>query len=489
MSLELGVVFFSGFLLIATIFLTCFWRLAVVFILNLINLGRTVFTLQWGILLTIAFLIFGGGLLLQEFQEETMEGADIGWECSVTRAAQGISSIGFFIIRTPYEFVAVNWNNAVLFVIDAFLEIIDDISMLIKLGKIASESVIIKDILGELSGEIWTTISVIATIIEEFFVNLAELLACVVDVFMRFLTAMIGTRTFVNQDCTYCALDPDPSVCTLRNKFDALGLVGAEPNCDECTDFLADTAECAALFVDYLTLGLIEGADTSLPRIFRALACVVNSAVKPPFWILQGLIDDAVNSNGCVTFADLSPIPGSGSVIDQWFTSEECGKTVCLIPPPSPPRTDLPIGVIPCWVELIRAVTGDEIDGFFELIAAFLFDFITLVVVSIENIVACFDSPALVSCLEDYPQSGLGVCFYDNSDTDFEFFVPDGGIFKCWEPIGTCLDDPSTIPLLEPLGSGGIDFISFISAADLFRSSLRLRTSRPHRFRCTRLAW
>ncbi|KKL94915.1 hypothetical protein LCGC14_1859900, partial [marine sediment metagenome] len=331
------------------------------------------------------------------------------------------------------------------------------------LGQIPGMTKMIQEnILGGLAGDFWDTVSVIANIIEGFFVQIAETVACLVDVFLRFLTSLIVTRTFINQDCTYCALDPPTAECTLRQKFELAGLTGAEPNCEQCHDWLKDFATCIGAILDYVTLGLIKGGGTSIERILRSVACIINSTIKPAFWIVQGLIDDAVNSNGCVTFSDLNPLPGSGSLIDQWFTSTDCGKlSPCNFPPPES-DTDIPIGIIPCWTEFLRAVTGDVIDDIFQLVFAFIFQFIQIIITSIENIVKGFENEDFKDCLEDYPTSGLGVCAYDDDDGGFEFIVPDGGIFKCFDIVGTCLDNATTVPLLIPLGSDGIDILGFL---------------------------
>lgn len=468
MSIELAVIVVSAVLRISSVILTWIWRLITIALIRVIALFLALFTVRWGVVLVIAALIFGGGLLAQEFQEETMMAVDIVWECGIIRAAQGVASFLVFIFRMPYEFIATEWNDIVLFVFDAFAQLIEDIQMLVKIGNLSGIPEFLQSIRAELTfAEFWDTVSIIASAIEDFVVELAELFMCVWSAFGQFLTAITVTLTFMNQDCTYCALDPpvaypadQQGICTLRQTL----APGLEPDCDLCHDFVKDWFVCAADFLDFITLGLTDGFGTSLPRVFRALACVVNSLLKPPFWILQGLIDDAVNSNGCVTFADLSPIPGSGSLIDQWFTSTECGKPAgCSFPPPET-NTDIPIGVVPCFTELIRAVTADEIDELFELIFSFFFPFVTAVINSIVNIVGCYAEPAFETCLENYPfgPGTPGQCGYDLGDTGLEFVVPDEGIFECFEIVGTCLDDPVNIPLLAPLGSSGTDILSFL---------------------------
>ncbi len=461
--LEFVIIIFFAILIISSIILAWLWRLGVIFGQVTIAFFRALFTVRWGIVLTIAFLLFGAGLLAQEFQEESMQGVDIGYECGISPASQGIASFLHFIVTNPYRFIAENWNDIVIFVIEAFKSIIEDIKMLIKLGQIPGMTQMIQEnILGGLAGDFWDTVSVIANIIEGFFVQIAETIACLVDVFLRFLTSLIVTRTFINQDCTYCALDPPAAECTLRQKFQLGGLTGAEPNCEQCHDWLKDFATCIGAILDYVTLGLVKGGGTSIERILRSVACIINSIIKPAFWIVQGLIDNAVNGNGCVTFSDLNPFPGSGSLIDQWFTSTDCGKpSGCNFPPPET-DTDIPIGIIPCFTEFLRAVTGDVIDDIFQLIFAFIFQFIQIIITSIENIVICFENEDFKDCLENYPTSGLGRCDYNTNDELFEFIVPDGGIFECFDLVGTCLDNATTVPLLIPLGSDGIDILGFL---------------------------
>ncbi|KKL08803.1 hypothetical protein LCGC14_2572200, partial [marine sediment metagenome] len=123
MSIGLAAISIYGILRIIAIILVWIWRLIITAVLATIAFFRALLSVRWAVVLTIAFLLFGGGLLAQEFQEESLQGIDILYECGIIKAAQGIASFLHFIIRNPYEFIAENWNNIVIFVIEAFKQI------------------------------------------------------------------------------------------------------------------------------------------------------------------------------------------------------------------------------------------------------------------------------------------------------------------------------------------------------------------------------
>lgn len=461
MAFELVIIILSTIIQLIVITLVLIFRLVVSLVVIILLFLRTIFDGRWGVILIGAGIIFGVGLLATEFQEETMIGVDIVWECGITRAAQVIASSLESLVRLPYEFIAEQWNKLVLFVIDAVTQIIDDILMLIKIGEIAGGSQLFEDVKKEIftdGTEIGETIKGIFRIIRDGFIAVGNIIACAVDLFVQFGTSIIITSTIFNQDCTFCALDPANFTnnqalgtefeCALREPFPNR----AEPDCFECSDFIAFLLSCIGAFIDDIAGSIIP---INIERLARATACIINSAIKPAFWILQGLIDFAINGN-CVDIVDLPEF------IFDWFLSSDCGKpdpeTNCMLPPDG---TDLPIGIIPCWNEFLQALTNDALNDFFELIFAAVFPFIQAVIDSVVGIVECFGSTEFSECLDNFPADGTpgvtpGVCAFDPELSFPENLVPVGGIGDCFSIVGQCLDDPENITLLIPLVESGI---------------------------------
>ena len=456
------------------------WRLLVSLFATTFAFFRNLIMPNIAILLSIAVILFGAGIVVQEFQvllfrfaffnlflqDEIMSIIDIIYECGIFPASQVVLSWIVFFVKIPYEFLAEMWNDTVVFLIETVEEIINDLAMAIKIGQIDGISEIYRSVVERSSGffpSLIEDISLFFNLVSDGFSTIGDLIACWWSTFFTWGSAIVSTKTVINQDCTWCAMDPpvNPAdqpagtvlMCSLREPFPQLG--SPDPDCFECLDFLEDFFVCIANFGEFVTFGLFDPGD--LQNFGRLLACVINSAIKPPSFIFTGILDFFITGN-CVDpfgseFTD---------AIDQWFLSTDCGKPVpavnCILI--SDGGTDIPIGVIPCWDELISWVTDGEITNFFELIFSFLFSFIDIVISSIENIVLCFNAPGFAPCLDNFPtnapEGAPGVCQYSG-----DIVVPVNGIQDCFEILGSCLDNPVDIPLLIPLVDSGIlDFLT-----------------------------
>lgn len=428
---------------------TTFWALA-----------RNLFSVTWVIVLLIALVIFGVGVLFVEFQEETQTSVDAIYECGVFPAGEIGFSFFHFVWRRPYEFFATQWNDLMIFIYDSLGQIFEDIQNLVEIKRLYKEAKVLDQVTEEVfsfTQGISAVIKAVFRLIRDTAVRIGEVIVCVQDLFVRFLTAVALQISFINEGCTYCAMDPlangDTEFnCTLRNAV----LDRPEPDCMQCNNFLADGFECVGRVFNVITFGFIED---KLPRIMRAMACVIGSMFKPPAVIFSGLIDNLITDN-CMGFNDLD------DTLEQWFLSEDCGKpdpgTNCELPGEfCKDCTDLPIGVIPCFTEFLRAITDDEFDDFFELIFSFIFSFIQIIIDSIVGIRDCFVDEEFKDCLDNFPTCNVcepdaGYCEYDFDDTQFEFIVPDKGIHECFALLSACLDDEENIVLLQPLFDIGL---------------------------------
>ena len=271
-----------------------------------------------------------------------------------------------------------------LFIYESFGSIFEDIQNLAEIKTLYKQA----KLLDQTTEEIFSFTDGIAAVIKAVFrlirdtaIRIGELIVCVQDLFIRFFTSVAISISFLNEGCTYCAMDPldngDTEFnCTLRNAI----ADRPDPDCMNCNNFLADGFECVGRLFNIITFGFIEDR---LPRIMRAMACVGGSMFKPPAVIFSGLIDKLITQN-CMGFSDLDV------TLEQWFLSEDCGKpdpgNNCDLPGSScKDCTDLPIGVIPCFTEFLRAITNDAVDDFFELIFNFIFH-ITLTSSQVERL-------------------------------------------------------------------------------------------------------
>lgn len=479
-----GIILTSFVAFIASLFILIF-RLIWSAIVILLSLIRNIFSTRWIIPLLLATILFGVGLVFVTYQEETMTSADAVYECGVFQTAQVSDSLFFTLIRGTYEFFAEIWNDVLLFVYDAFATIIEDIANSIELYTLYKKSETLSPITEEIfqfTDDIVTIVRTIFRIIGQTLQRLANLLTCWVDLIIRLLTSITISRNFLNQGCTYCAMDPainPPSNqesefnCALRNPFPNR----PDPDCMQCIDFLTEAWECTGIAFNLITFGVFE---ERLPRIMRAISCVIGSMFKPPAVIFSGLVDNLITDN-CMGFSELL------STLTQWFTSTDCGKpdpdVNCELPGPECPTcSDLPIGVIPCFNEFLRAVTNDAVDDFFLLIFNFIFDFIAEIIESILGIVDCFADPIFLACMQNFPLQehdipDRGHCFYLDQ-SGIELVIPDGGLFECFSDLNECLDNPENITLLQPLYNievGGVSIMEFL-LGDLWRFSIDLVT-------------
>ena len=466
------------------------WRLGVA--ISLVFFDLFAFFRNRRGLLAVLLVLIAGGIVLQEFQEEVMIATDVVWMCSVRQLGEIVNSIAISLVRIPWEFLSLQSNNIVLVITQSFVQLLDEIGLLVDLGSIASKSVGLSSvkamIFGDAPQHIADWVSAIAALFQPLLQGIVEFFVCAWDWASNIFVSLFTARNIFSQDCTFCALDPDPNQCPIRDSF----LSSAEADCNECHDFLVDGAGCAgvladAIFLDFLSE--VSGGATSFRRIFRALGCVVRSLIYPPLFIFQTFFTPNTVSNlpPCIAIQDTLNIADRESLITLWwmagdlniyddcepatgggFSDRCCGRPAgCDFP--SAGGDDLPIGFVPCGGELIAAITGDTFDDLLEILLSFFLKIINDIIISFHRIVDAFD-PSVTgfdTCAKNWPIMGApgitpGVCHYDNTDVNFELYVPDGGIHQCFQlAVDFMCDDPAAnAPLLVGLcDSGVIEFL------------------------------
>ena len=448
--------FFVGLLWVSILLI---WRLAVALVVGVLVLVRRV--LIFRIFVVVMLLLMVAGVFVQEFQPELMETSDVVWECEISPTQQVFWSFLRFTVRTVADFGLPRYNDVLLFFRDCLQDFIDDMIVLFETFEISDISELISGILQQFIVCplcIWTDIpSLEIPIATEIFRVIKGWLTCIVDLIDTLQSLVLAVKVF-NEDCYYCDLDPDQT-CTLRKDIPGF----APADCSECHDVIGDLIRCLiplplappfSWLPDIVGLigDLIEDLEPEVSEILNdiadaiddvldSLACYINSLFKPPFWMLQGLLD------GCLDLDDiLNTDPNHNGSILQWFVG-----------------TDPIKGFMVCLFEMIDAVTGGNLEEWLLILLGSLWDFVADLVRSWDNIVLCFSDPVFNECLEEYPDAGPGEC--DAS----EIPVP-SGIFQCFDRVTNCLDNSTAIPLLVPIGSEGIDLLALIPV--IFQSTV-----------------
>ncbi len=390
---------------------TCIWRIIFSTITFGVLLFQTLFTSRWGIVIAILILFLGTGLVVREFQDESMKAFDVAYECGAVRIAQPVVSFFRWTLRAGYEWAVPRWNDLALFWLECIKEFIADLKALASLE--SAEGWV--DLINALYDQ-WKCFMLgftdVPSVRIPFFSDgvdvLYELFFCITDMLRDTFFSFVQL-TFFNSNCRICDLDPNQN-CVLRQSVP--GFPTPPPaNCSGCIQFECVWMRCIGIAADWLTLRQFS------PTIFQAaddMCCVLVEFWTPPFFLLFGIPDELANGNGCV---DLTPQGIGDFLVDDWLQ----------------PWVD-------CFDSFINTISGGTVNNFFELFFAVLFDFVQDVIDTVVGIINCFGLPAFVNCLASYPSQ----CMVDGNT-----LIATAGLQTCFNIFGQCLDDPD-IPLLQP---------------------------------------
>jgi hypothetical protein len=412
----LSIILFSIIRLV-TIIGTWFWRIGISIYNGFYSVGQT--AIKYRTELVIAVVIFGGGIAAIQFQEETMTGLDIFYQCGLEKSFEIVESIYFYLVRVPYDFMAQRIDDVLLYFKGCLTQFISDVKMITNIVSVGGFVDLFHDIYVWIKCmflAVGSVPSIQVPYLSDIITKIENLIFCITDTIETIFRATL-TLTIINQDCTFCQLDPG-AICVLRHQvinFPLPGSIFPAPDCTQCYDFVAEAFGCLAIISDYITLGRYT---IQIEHIFNALACFVNAWFKPPFWLIQGLIDGCISSGSIPAYLNI------------WFTDIiNCANDlICALTAPPP---------MPCTYQ------------FFDLIFSYLFSFASIVVNGIEAIIACDSDPTFVSCLQNWPNGAgpNGQCQVDGSGN------PINGLHVCFQINNICL---SPIPLLQPLVSSGL---------------------------------
>ena len=461
-------------LLLGQIFLLFLFRVVVATVVFFIN-AFTAFVTN-PVLVGLLMVFFVIGIPLQVFPQEIYTVLDEVHECGVVPVAEGTSSVMVAIIRTPYEFVATAWNAPVLFIFDGISSVFGSIKTLERTGRVTSTT----------QGLVAVGEAIFAGDLEDLFSIIQDLFAALADYlagwgvwftdgwnfFADFIHTWFITASMFSNSCSLCSADPPTRICPLRTPL----LPGqSEFDCTDCHELSVDFGRLVGGLLDAVTFSFLDLLDTgtSFERIGGAVMCPLRALIMYPVHTIVALIST------CRTIGEVIDFTNIYSEVVRWFLAGDPGfygncastlnaATCCGNPSgcnfPHTGGTDMPIGILPCLGELVRALTGDGIDDFIELIFEFIFPIIADVTRTVVRITECAALPEYNDCMQRYPINGVGgvddgVCWFDGiSDV-----IPDGGVYQCFQLQFDCLaENVSTLaPLLEPLVvSGGVlDFL------------------------------
>jgi hypothetical protein len=473
--------------MLVEIFALLLWRLLVGFVVMVLDAAKSVRNNQMLAVFIVALYI--SGIPLQNFPEEIQTVSDEVYECGILRSAEVTSSVTGYILRGPYEYVAFRWNTAILFVMDAYDDVYGALKALQLAGKVSSVTqggrVIGEALLGGNFEDFSNIMRNILTAIGDYLVGLADAFFDGLDFLASFVATWFIRVNMFSGSCSLCSADPGPRECILRSPL----LPGqSEFDCDECHELTVQLGRVVGGNIDAATASFLAllGTGTSFARIGGSITGLSRAFIMYPIHVISALVENP----DCRAILDIINIADPTSEVSRWWlagdpliyngcsgtlTTTIIGRTdpvtfaaICCGKPsgctfPKDGGLDHPIGILPCFGEVIRALTGDKIDDFFELVLEFLLPIVNMVVKTVSRIIECAQEPTYLECLERYPTTGVpgvdaGVCFYDDDD-----IVPEGGVHQCFQIQFACiLDDVANkAPLLEPVWvvGGVFDFL------------------------------
>ena len=479
-----GWVLLVGFALlrILQIFARLLWRLLLAIFLFFRTFGRALWNNR--IIAAVLVVLFGVGFVMQEFEGEIKTGLDILYECGIYPLVQITASVLNLVIALPYEFVAPIWNELMLFLFDLTIgALTQDLRTLVRAGRVTSVPAGLSAagayILGDEIGDFTQVIVEILNTIGEYLAGLGVWFTDVLTYVVEVVGVFFIEISVFGRSCSLCSADLVPS-CDLRKPY----LPGqTEFDCDECHELVADAFGLIGQFFDAVTANFVASLSqgTSFKRIGRAIGCLIRSLYMYPVQIVQALIQIAANDE-CLSFFEIITDLEDG-LVARWFLAGTvncvnqpqvcCGKPAgCTLFDGD--SDDLPIGILGCLTELIRALTDDAITDFVALILAFIFAIVDQVVRTVDRTIVCFSTTAFQACLPNYPASGNspGTCAYDLNLPGAEKIFPTGGIHECFGIADACLATNTAFeaPLLVGLVGPGTVF-NFI-LTDLLRFSI-----------------
>jgi hypothetical protein len=377
-------------------------------LINVQGFAKTTWFYKFGIIILIA--MFLTGLAVTEYQQTIQTSVDVLWEGFLFPYIDfGLNYVGV-TIKNIYEWTILRVDDVLIYIFDCISDAISqmgEISNIFSLPGIADTIDAVYDGIVCISGWLYNVPSVKVQYLTDFIEQLYIMLICGTDVIEGLLVNIL-TGTIFSEDCVWCEEFDPQRQCTLV----AGAAPGITPICTRstCHNYERSYFGCLGDFLYYFVN--LFGA-TELATFFRdlmdALGCIM-SLYKRPLFVITGWITNLAFNDGCIEFDD----------IDNQFVlwAED---------------------IIICANDVIDTLTGGAIEDFFVFIFKYLFDFIQVIIDSVNIIADCFGTPEFIDCVDRYPTNCK-----DNG------FVATGGLQTCYTILYTCWDDPHDV-LLRPL--------------------------------------
>ena len=374
--------------------------------------------------------VFSIGVAFVEFQPEIQSSFDIVYECSVEKAAELMGSIGFWLLRTPYEFIVPRINDGVEYIREGIVVLIEDLQDIMNpidsFQGILDLFVAVSDFLFYFLGGVVNIDSLnlgeFTRIVDAVF---GDLFGCMLVSFRDFMVA--GMReTILARDCTFADIDPD-ALCTFRNGeiaivfddpgslisnitifFEQTSKVNSTLNVTElvpCHEFECQFIDC---FFNFAITVIPLDRDDSFHRsvinllvdISNSVCCILVNLYKPPFRIVWGIFQ------GIIDVGNFDCVPGVEVLFVDWWARW-----------------------LLCWADLLDIISGGEFTSFVDMVLTFIFTLVGEIVESVDKLAICYNDPAFVECVEEYPNGGS-----PEATGDCEFsggFAPSQALFSC----------------------------------------------------------
>jgi hypothetical protein len=394
------------------------------------SIYEIVIRFKWEFVFFFSVLIIG--LPFIELQEEVMIAGDYAWECALYHLGEIANSFLFAPAAFFFGEFAERWNDVIMYIrecISIAMRSIDELADKLSIDGITDIINIIWDMFICILHFVSNVPSISIPYFSDGVTVLIDFITCFPTLMKDILLTMVRGTIF-SESCSW-SNDFDPThKCTLTNA----AFPGVEVNHTNCHTFERSFMRCLTKLLDGATpdeIYHLGDIDEFWENLGNDIACIISSLFKRPIFIISGLIDNSINSNGCVTVSDLP------DQIVQYI-----------------------VDFVNCITALIVDLTFGTVNDFFELIFRYLFPIVQQLIDDIFAIRDCFTSSEFASCMNDYP----GNC-------EFDSLVATAGLQTCSDILATCLEDPDIL-LLVPINQICIDGRCFFDIFTLLSFTL-----------------
>jgi hypothetical protein len=351
-------------------------------------------------------------------QEKVMTISSWVYECGIIKFAQVVDNLVLLPIHDLWVWLFSRWNDIILYLRGCVVQAIEDIEAIVDIASLTG----IADVITSITDILWCVLEIFDRVssieipyFNDVFVQFGHLVSCIGQEFVKVAISIIKVTIF-SEDCDFCDLAPTlPDTCSLLTIAGDGVTIDCSPQ--NCHSTACTIIECIIEYIKWL-LSNIPTLDLNLwLDDLNETICCFSKLWKRPFFVVVGLIDNAVNDNGCMELGD---------VVDQFV--------------------DWATDLIECFDQLINTLTGGAITHFFDFIFQWIFNAAYVVIDGVKAIINCFTSSDQTNCLAAYPDSCV---------MDVNTGIASEGLQTCNELLEVCFAD---IPFLDPIFDIGGSF-------------------------------